>query len=174
MPMSAALRRRRPPGRTSRKDLTRYGCAVEKKKKTKQNASRYRFHVIFLAHRWRFVFHCHHFTPPPNSPGSPHRHCGVSDRVARRLPDLRRGPRLQQVLGESAARLGCHLLIRALAAHPSTCSLLRCHSGLGPGTALLIRSHARAHAHSIYAAAHAHGGADCQNGPKLPVVTVSN
>lgn len=41
--------------------------------------------------------------------GSTHRHCGVSDCVARRLPDLGRAPGLQQVLGESPARLRCHL-----------------------------------------------------------------
>lgn len=53
--------------------------------------------------------------PPPLSPSpapwSTHRRRGVSDRVARRLPDLRRAARFQQVLGESACRLGCHLLI---------------------------------------------------------------
>lgn len=57
----------------------------------------------------RFFFHHHHvFTIHA---GSTHRHCGVSDCVARRLPYLRRAPRFQQVLGESPGRFGCHLLI---------------------------------------------------------------
>lgn len=42
---------------------------------------------------------------------STHRHCGLSDCAAGCLPDLRRAPRFQQVLGESPAGFGCHLLI---------------------------------------------------------------
>lgn len=63
------------------------------------------------------------FSLPPcfyNSHGCTHRHCGVSDCVARRLPYLRRAPRFQQVLGESPGRFGCHLLIWAVTEHNST------------------------------------------------------
>lgn len=102
------------------------------------------------------------FSRPPQT-RSTHRHCGVSDRVARRLPYLRRAARLQQVLGESAARLGRHLLSRALTAHPSTCSPLRWQP-LRPPRSLsradrAVFTHARARALVLRCA---HGGAGCQ------------
>lgn len=62
----------------------------------------------------RFSFSLSSATTMFYAPGGSTHHRGVSDRVARRLPYLRRAPRFEQVLGESPGRFGCHVLIGAV------------------------------------------------------------
>lgn len=162
----------------SRPDVTLYGGFKTKLKKN-NNTALYSCHCIFFL-RPQVVIRFHHRHHFPNSCACTHRRCRVSDRVARRLPDLRRAPRLQQVLGESAARLGCHLVIRAATAHPSTCSLLCWQSDRAPRSlswadrAVFTHARGRAHTHILRLRRRRTraGGAGCQNGLKLPVVTV--
>lgn len=66
-------------------------------------------------------------------PGTTHRHRSVSDRVGRRLADLRRGPRFQQVLGESPGRFGCHVLIGAVTEPNSALRGVCCSQSDPPG-----------------------------------------
>lgn len=86
----------------------------------------------------------------PSSPRrSTHRHCGLSDCAAGCLPDLRRAPRFQQVLGESPGGFGCHLLIGAIPEHRFT-------AAASPRSPLLkwatvyrrARTHTDTHAHT--------------------------
>lgn len=128
----------------------------EGSRRSKAQSSKKKKKRSFRAHRWWCVFHYHHVFSVVfffyDSYGSTHRHCGVSDRVARRLPYLRRAPRFQQVLGESPGRFGCHLLIWAVTEHDSTwlvCAAVR------PGTLApnmsrpsCVYAHARARTHT--------------------------
>lgn len=97
-----------------------------------------------------------------------HRRRGVPDRVARRLPYLGRATRFQQVLGESPARFGCHLLIRLL--QLASCSrqtrALRAPVSPAPSLGdLFTHTGARAHTPSLYARSGARG---------VPEMTVAN